>query len=175
MELSVREMQPNDIEHIVDYFVNADEAYLKGMGAGQSKLPSRNEWIQKIQAELEKPYPQKEYYYIIWLLDHQPIGHSNINHIQFGEEAKMHLHVWKLLKRKKGLGYEFLKLTIPYYFKNLKLKKLICEPYAKNIAPNKTLVKLGFKFIKTYETTPGIINFHQEVNRYELMSINDLT
>jgi hypothetical protein len=45
---------------------------------------------------------------------------------------------------------------------------LYCEPYALNPAPNKTLEKLGFKFLKTYTTIPGWINFEQEVNLWEL-------
>ncbi len=36
------------------------------------------------------------------------------------------------------------------------------------MAPNKVLKNLGFELIRTYDTTPGWINFHQTVNRYEL-------
>ena len=44
------------------------------------------------------------------------------------------------------------------------LENLYCEPYALNLAPNGTLLKLGFKLVKQYETTPGSINFYQKVN-----------
>lgn len=168
MKLSIREIQTNDIEKIVNYFVNADSEFLKGMGADKSKLPKKDHWIKKLESELKKPYKSKEFYYIIWLLDDQEIGHSNINNIEFGKSATMHLHLWSNTKRESGLGLSFLKLTIPYYFKNIELEKLICEPYSNNIAPNKVLKKLGFELIKTYDTTPGWINFHQTVNRYEL-------
>jgi hypothetical protein len=43
---------------------------------------------------------------------------------------------------------------------------MYCEPYADNPAPNRVLVKTGFRFIARYRTTPGVINFEQEVNRY---------
>ncbi|GAA4277335.1 GNAT family N-acetyltransferase [Aquimarina mytili] len=168
MNVSVREMKKDDIESIIDYFVNADSEFLKSMGADKSKLPDRVEWIKKLNQEFKKPYTDKEFYYIIWLLDDTPIGHSNINNIEFGNTATMHLHVWKNAKRKKGLGLELLKKTIPFYFKNFKLEKLICEPYSENIAPNKTLIRAGFEFIKKYETVPGWINFLQYVNSYEL-------
>ncbi len=168
MKLNVREIQENDIERIVNYFIDADVEFLKGMGADKSKLPNREDWIKKLESELKKSYKNKEFYYIIWLLDDQEVGHSNINNIEFGKSATMHLHLWNNAKRKSGLGYEFLKLTIPYYFKNFGIEKLICEPYTKNIAPNKVLKKLEFELIKIYDTTPGWINFHQTVNRYEL-------
>ena len=168
MSLSVREMKKSDIQFIIDYFINADAEFLKGMGADKRKLPNRTAWLKKLIIEFEKPNEQKEYYYIIWLMDNQPIGHSNINQIEFGKTATMHLHLWKSQSRKSGLGIEYVKQSIPLYFKNFKLKKLICEPYAKNIAPNKVLHKLGFEFIRAYETIPGGISFRQTVNRYEM-------
>ena len=168
MKLRVREIQANDIEKIVNYFVNADAEFLKEMGADKSKLPKREDWIKKLKSELIKPYKNKEFYYIIWLLDNQAIGHSNINNIDFGESATMHLHLWNYAKRKNGFGLDFLRLTIPYYFRNFELETLICEPYTENIAPNEVLKKLNFELVRTYDTTPGWINFHQTVNRYEL-------
>lgn len=168
MKLAVREMEVNDIEKIVDYFVLADTEFLIGMGADKSKLPDREKWIEKLKSEFQKTYTCKEFYYIIWLLDNQAIGHSNINNIEFGKSAKMHLHLWNNGQRKSGLGLDFLRLTIPYFLKIFKLRKLICEPYSKNLAPNRTLSKLGFELVKTYHTKPGQINFHQIVNRYEL-------
>jgi len=168
MELSVREMVKEDIVLIIDYFVNADADFLKSMGADKTKLPNRAEWIKKLNKEFEKTNEEKEYYYIIWMIDNQPTGHSNINKIDFGQNATVHLHLWKSNNRAKGLGLQFLKRTVPFYFNNFKLKKLICEPKANNIAPNQALKKAGFEFIKTYETIPGMINFFQSVNRYEM-------
>ncbi len=168
MKLTVREIQANEIEKIVNYFVNADNEFLKAMGADKSKLPEKNEWIEKMEYEFKKSYREKEFYYIIWLFDNQAIGHSNINNIEFGKSATMHLHLWNNDKRKSGLGLDFLRLTLSYYFENFELEKLICEPFSKNMAPNKVLKNLGFELIRTYDTTPGWINFHQTVNRYEL-------
>lgn len=169
--LAIREMQLSDIPRIVDYFVKADADFLKGMGVDPDKLPESQTWIDKLVGEYHKPYVDKESYYIIWLLNDEPVGHSNINNIYFGTSATMHLHLWPHEHRQSGLGQQFLRMTIPWYFQHFELKKLICEPYAENIAPNKTLPKLGFQLVRTYDTTPGWINFHQTVNRYELSRI----
>ena len=48
----------------------------------------------------------------------------------------------------------------------LKLKRLFCEPNAFNVAPNRTLQKAGFKYLKTHMTVPGPLNFHQAVTRW---------
>ena len=79
----------------------------------------------------------------------------------------MHLHIWENGARKKGMGTALVKLGLPFFFKNLKLKKIYCEPYALNPAPNKVLEKAGFEFLKTYITTPGFLNFEQAVNLWQ--------
>lgn len=167
--LSTREMHSNEFELMVDYFLNADSKYLIGMGVDKDKLPSKKDWLPKLISDFEKPIEEKEFYYIIWEIDDKPIGHSNLTNINFGKSAKMHLHIWNNTYRQVGIGTKLILQTIPYYFNNLKLEKLICEPYAENPAPNKILKKIGFKFIKKYHTTPGWVAFYQVVNRYEML------
>ncbi|MBV6639805.1 MAG: GNAT family N-acetyltransferase, partial [Cyclobacteriaceae bacterium] len=101
-----------------------------------------------------------------WIQDGDLIGHTNINKIQYNEEAFMHLHVWPEILRRKGMGTELVKMSLPIYFDRFKLKRLYCEPNALNEPPNKTLVKAGFDFLGTEEKIPGYINFLQKVNKY---------
>ncbi len=166
MKISVREMKENDIEQIVEYFTKATPEFLLGMGVDPNKLPSKKKWIGILQRDLRKKNNEKENYYIIWQIGEQSNGHSKINKIKFAKEAYMHLHLWRKDNRQRGIGLQLLKETLPFYFRNFKLQELICEPYSLNPAANKTLVKVGFEFIKEYEATPGWINFHQKVNRY---------
>ena len=128
------------------------------MGVDISKLPTKDEWLQIMSTDFNRDPERKKFYYVIWLLNDKAIGHSNINKIIFGKEAYMHLHIWHELKRKKGLGLALLKKSLPFFFNTFHLKTLYCEPSASNPAPNKTLEKLGFDFIKSYETVPGWIN-----------------
>jgi hypothetical protein len=44
--------------------------------------------------------------------------------------------------------------------------KIFCEPNAFNVAPNRTLQKAGFKYLKTHKIVPGPLNFHQAVTRW---------
>jgi RimJ/RimL family protein N-acetyltransferase len=164
--LSAREANEDDYESIVDYFLKADPEFYKSMGVDPLKLPKREDWLKLLSDNHKKPVQDKTLFYVIWQADGTPLGHSNINKIVFGEEAYMHLHMWRREKRQKGMGLEFVKLSIPYYFTKFNLKKLYCEPYALNTAPNKTLKKIGFSFIEAYETTPGWISFHQPVKRW---------
>jgi RimJ/RimL family protein N-acetyltransferase len=166
--VSVREIQESDIELIIQYWLNADKAFLERMGADINKIPARDEWRKMLTEQLSQPVEEKKSYCMIWEVDGEQVGHSNVNKIIFGEEASMHLHMWNAGLRQKGLGTALVKKTLPYYFENLKLKTLCCEPYALNPAPNNVLKKVGFTFIKEYLTTPGWLNFEQAVNRWEL-------
>ena len=179
--LSVREIQKTDFESIVDYFLKADHAFLHGMGVDTAKLPKRQDWLDILNKNFIAPIEKKQFFYVIWQIDHQPVGHSNINKIIYGEEAYMHLHLWNKQSRQNGMGLTLLQMTLPYYFDRFRLKKLYCEPSASNPAPNKTLEKIDFEFIKSYETMPGWINYYQKVNKwcltkdkFRLISRNDI-
>ena len=166
--LSVREIQKSDMEPITQYWLSADPAFLTGMGVDLNKMPSKEEWITMLSEQLTLSYPEKKSYCMIWQVDNKAIGHCNVNKIKFGEEAYMHLHLWNSDGRKKGMGTELVKMSLPYFFETLGLKKIYSEPYALNPAPNKTLKKAGFTFVKEYITIPGFLNFEQPVNLWEL-------
>ena len=166
--LSVRELQFQDIDALLNYWYNADPVFLTGMGVNLKKVPDKEDFRSMLSKQLEQSYLEKTSYCLIWLLDGIPVGHSNISKIIFSEEAFMHLHLWEGPSRKKGSGVQFVRLSIPFFFNKYQLKKLYCEPYALNPAPNKTLPKAGFCFVKKYLTTPGWLNFEQEVNLWEM-------
>ena len=83
-------------------------------------------------------------------------------------EACIHLHLWNSQLRRAGLGTEFVRRSATFYFERFNLQKLVCEPRAENPAPNRVLEKLGFAFVRRHRTTPGVIAYEQDVNRYEL-------
>jgi RimJ/RimL family protein N-acetyltransferase len=103
---------------------------------------------------------------VIWLADGRPVGFSTSDKIHFGEQANMHLHVFDSDHRNGGIGAECVRRSADLYFDRLKLKRLFCEPNAFNVAPNRTLQKAGFKYLKTHMTVPGPLNFHQAVNQW---------
>ena len=166
--LCVREIELKDIHLLSDYWLKADSDFLVRMGVDLQKLPTREQLTKMLTTQINLPINQKSSYALIWELDGKQIGHSNVNGIKFGEQATMHLHLWRSNTRKKGIGSEFVKKSLPLYFEKLEIKNLFCEPYAINPAPNKTLKKVGFEFEKKYTTIPGSLNFEQKVNRWKL-------
>lgn len=138
------------------------------MGVDPAKLPSREEWSALLRADEARPEDARERIFVTWYLDQVAIGHSSVNKIIFGKEAFIHLHLWKPELRKGGLGAELFRLSVAYFFEHLRLERLWCEPYAENPGPNRVLIRTGFELIKRYRTTPGAINFEQDVNQYKL-------
>jgi RimJ/RimL family protein N-acetyltransferase len=105
---------------------------------------------------------------VIWELDAEPIGFSVADKIVHGREAHMHLHIVAPALRRSGHGTACVRLTARFYVEALALQRLFCEPNAFNVAPNRTLQRAGFHYVKTYETIPGPLNYSQAVTRWVL-------
>ncbi len=162
--LSIREITAADVPLITRYWLDAEPAFLTGMGVDLAKMPAEHEWHAMLTEQVNTPIPDRKSYALIWLIDGVPSGHCNINKIIPGEEAYMHLSLWNTNSRKRGMGVELVRMSVPYFFKNYNLKRLYSEPYALNPAPNKTLAKAGFQFVHEVVTTPGSLSFEQPVN-----------
>ena len=159
----------HDYERMLDYFLTADDAFLMGMGVDPRLLPDKETWLKRLLPDLERDHQEQQAYFLVWIYNGESIGHSNINKIKFGEEAYLHLHIWRPDFRRAGLGAEFVKQSAQIFIKTFRLKRLLCEPWAGNPAPNRVLLKAGFRFIRSYRTVPGLIQPEQEVNMYELV------
>jgi RimJ/RimL family protein N-acetyltransferase len=168
MDRLIRPFRVEDIDRMIDYFLNADRSFLARMGVDRDKLPGREDWRDIVLSEFNRSFMDKTFFYLLWELDFVPVGHSNINQVVYGKEAHMHLHLWRHDLRQQGNGFTFCRMSIGVFFNLFKLSRIICEPYSKNPAPNKTLPRLGFQLEKTHHTVPGWINFPQMVNRWVL-------
>lgn len=166
--IAVREITSEDIPLINSYWQNATPEFLLGMGADPALLPDSDAFSKMLHHQLTLSNAEKQSYCTIWLMNDKPVGHCNVNKIIFGQEAYMHLHLWESDNRQSGLGAAFVKLSLPYFFDKLQLKILFCEPYALNPAPNKTLERIGFDFVKEYITIPGSFSFEQPTMRWEM-------
>lgn len=168
MKINIREIELKDIDLVADYWFTSKPDHLVGMGVDLDKLPTREALTNTLIHQVNSSLTDKSSYALIWEIDGKPSGHTNINQIKFGEKAFMHLHLWNPGNRRKGIGSELVQKSLSYFFDNFELKELYCEPYALNPAPNNTLKKIGFEFIKTYRTIPGTLNFEQEVNQWKM-------
>jgi RimJ/RimL family protein N-acetyltransferase len=166
MTLSVREMTVAETDLIIEYFQNSTPEHLETLGVDPTRLPPVDVWRDRLRRECALPADRRTLVLVIWLSDEQPIGFSTSDKIRYGEQANMHLHVTVPERRQQGIGVECVRRSVDIYFERLELKRLFCEPNAFNVAPNRTLQKAGFKYLKTHMTVPGPLNYHQAVTRW---------
>jgi RimJ/RimL family protein N-acetyltransferase len=166
MQITVREMQISEVDLIIDYFHGATPEHLETMGVDPSRLPRRDEWRERYAREYTLPIEKRSTFLTIWLAQERPVGFSTCNPVFFGERGNMHLHVVAPDNRNRGIGVQGVKGSAAIYFERLELKTLFCEPNAFNVAPNRTVQKCGFKYLKTHMTVPGAINYRQPVTRW---------
>src|SRR5437016_12236488 len=93
-EIEVRPFSSREeYELMLDYFYKADDPFLRGMGADRLKLPERENWLDALVADHEKPDRERHRFYVVWMVRGRRVGHSSINKIVFGTEAFIQLHL----------------------------------------------------------------------------------
>lgn len=165
--LDIRPLCAEEAHLIPTYFHSLSHQILRGMGVAHEKMPTCSAWTELLAEDLTHSDPDRQFFYLLWIVDGNVAGHSNINKIQFGQHAFAHLHLWDANTRQRGWGTALFSQSIEEYFRRFELQSIFCEPFAGNAAPNSTLPKAGFRLVKTYETLPGWINYHQSVNRWQ--------
>ena len=158
----------SETDIIIDYFHSASPEFLNSLGVDPSRLPARAQWNDIFARYFALPIEERNFFPIMWEIEGKPAGFTSADKIIFGHEAYMHLHIFAPEQRKAGNGTFFVGESAKIYFDTLRISRLYCEPYALNVAPNRTLQAAGFKYVKTHETVPGPLNFHQPVTRWLL-------
>lgn len=166
MTITVRLMTLPETAEIIAYFHTATPEHLEVLGVDPTRLAQATQWQRLYEQMFDQPVDQRSSLLMSWLYDDRFLGFSTADKIRIGQQANMHLHIVDASQRKQGIGAECVRQTVELYFQTLKLKQLFCEPNAFNVAPNRTLQRAGFKYVKTHMTVPGPLNFHQAINRW---------
>lgn len=161
-------MRLDEVDVRIDYFHDASDDYLLKLGVDRALLPSKDAWRASYAEDFARPLAERDTYNLAWELDGRIVGFSSVDHIEFGEQAFMHLHIVEEPRRRGGLGTEFVRLSVDEYFRALELRRLFCQPNAYNVAPNRTLQRAGFTYVFTEEMQPSFINFVQPITRWAL-------
>jgi RimJ/RimL family protein N-acetyltransferase len=164
----VRPMRLDEVGTRIDYFHDASDEYLLKLGVDRALLPSKDAWLAFYERDFARPLAERETYNLAWELDERIVGFSSVDQIEFGEQAFMHLHIIEEPRRRSGLGTEFVRLSVEEYFRVLELRRLFCQPNAFNVAPNRTMQRIGFRYVFTEEMQPSPINFPQPITRWVL-------
>jgi RimJ/RimL family protein N-acetyltransferase len=151
----------SDFDVRIAYFHEATDEHLDRLGVDRSRLPAPDHWRASFAHNLARPLDERSEYGVVWEADDTLVGFSTADQIRIGDEAHMHLHIVDADRRASGLGARFVRLTASHFCDVLRLKYLYCEPNAFNVAPNRTLQKAGFRYVRSRECRPNPINTYQ--------------
>jgi RimJ/RimL family protein N-acetyltransferase len=159
----IRPMELTDFDVRIAYFHEATDEHLNKLGVDRSRLPHPDAWRASFEQNLARPLEVRSEYGIVWELDGSLVGFSTADQIRIGDEAHMHLHIIEPERRASGLGTQFVCLTAAHLCDVFRLKRLYCEPNAFNVAPNRTLQRAGFRYVRSREVRPNPINTYQTI------------
>jgi RimJ/RimL family protein N-acetyltransferase len=164
--MTVRPMNLDDVDRRIAYFHDSSDDFLLQLGVDRLLLPEREDWKETYRLDFERPVEERQGYGVMWLVDNEVVGWSNVDQIDFGRQAFMHLHIADPNDRASGFGAHFVILAVRHFFQVLGLERLYCEPNAFNVAPNRTLQRAGFRYEFSHMATPGQLNFEQPTTRW---------
>ncbi len=93
MSLEIREMAPDEVDVIIDYFHGSTVEHLEMLGVDPTRLPTPQDWRARYVSDYEKPVQDRSVMLVIWKLDGIAFGFSTSDKIIYGEQAHMHLHI----------------------------------------------------------------------------------
>ena len=96
----VRPMELDEVDVRIDYFHDASDEYLLQLGVDRSRCRAQEAWRAFYEEDFARPLAERETYNLAWELDGRFVGFSSADHIDFGEQAFMHLHIVEEPKRR---------------------------------------------------------------------------
>ena len=138
------------------------------MCVDKTQLPSSSDLNARLTKLLDTPLPDRASDPLIWEVDSKAVGLTNLNAIERGKQADIHLHLFDPHSRGKGLGRRLFMMSVQKYFQRHGLAKIVCQPASANPGPTGLMRALEIPVARTYLTKPSMICFEHEVNRYEI-------
>lgn len=167
--LEARPMRPDEAPRVVDYFLGLDDADIERMAiVGRSRLPARDDWIAALRRHIATPDAEATASYTTWLVDGAAVGFSSLKDLRVGGDARMHLHMWSAPHRGKGHGAALFCMTALQGFERFRLQRVVCEPRAGNVMPNRMLAKAGFPLLRSYDGTSSELSVRTRLNQYDV-------
>jgi RimJ/RimL family protein N-acetyltransferase len=102
-ELVLRDLEPDDIDALVDYWIDADPAYLDFLGVDREKLGSDDDVRRRFASLIRTGDPDQERVAFVSTLDGVVTSYTNF-HFVSPEENYMHAHVIRPSARGKGMA-----------------------------------------------------------------------
>jgi len=169
MELTVRPLAASDFDGFIRYWLELSPAEIASMGVAVHRIPSANRVRSDLKGMVTSSYKELRRFVLAWCVNGDVVGHSSLKDIVFGNSGSIHLHLWRTDLRGKGHGAHLFCLAVVDFYKRFKLRQMICEPKADNLAPNRLLQRIGFPLIFTRVGKSSELSTVCKLNRYDIV------
>lgn len=168
MHLSVRALAAEDFDAFINYWLGLSQAEIERLGVAIDRLPLADRMRCELEAMLAVPANNIRSFVLAWCIDGEAIGHSSLKDIVAGDSGSIHLHMWRPDLRGRGHGPHLFCLAAVDFYERFKLKRIICEPKADNVAPNRLLQRVGFPLVSTRIGRSSELSTICKLNRYDI-------
>jgi RimJ/RimL family protein N-acetyltransferase len=169
MNLSVRPLATEDFDGFINYWLGLSQAEIERLGVAIDRLPPADRMRSDLEAMLAAPGDSVRSFVLAWCINGEAIGHSSLKDIVPAESGSIHLHMWRADLRGKGHGGHLFCLAAVDFYKRFKLKRIVCEPKADNLPPNRLLQQIGFPLISTRIGRSSELSAICKLNRYDIV------
>jgi RimJ/RimL family protein N-acetyltransferase len=169
MELTVRPLTAKDFGGFINYWLGLSAAEIEGMGIAIDHMPSATRMRSDLERMLTTRNNDMRTFAVAWCLNGEAIGHASLKDIVPGDSGSIHLHLWRTDLRGKGHGAHLFCLAVVDFYRRFKLRQMICEPKADNLAPNRLLQRIGFPLICTRVGKSSELSAVCKLNRYDIV------
>ena len=73
MDLVVREMMPEEVDLVVDYFGQSTPEHLEMLGVDPTRLPQPDVWSARLRDEALLSPDKRQNFFVIWLIGDAPL------------------------------------------------------------------------------------------------------
>lgn len=147
-EVTVRDIELQDIGPIADYWHDSDSEYLESIGVDINKIVSRDITISTFESALPNIRGDQDRIVLIFEVDNKIIGYTNVNFNQTGDPFA-HVHITDYKYRNKGIIPSVFFKVITVFYDYFNIKKLYLQTNIKNKKINNLLFKKNITNIKT--------------------------
>jgi RimJ/RimL family protein N-acetyltransferase len=169
MELTVRPLAATDFDGFINYWLGLSPAEIERMGVAIDRMPSATRMRSDLERMLTVRNRDVRTFVLAWCVNGEAIGHSSLKDIVPGDSGSIHLHMWHTDLRGKGHGAHLFCLAVVDFYKRFKLRQMICEPKADNLAANRLLQRIGFPLIFTRVGKSSELSAVCKLNRYDVV------
>ena len=169
MELTVRPLAATDFDGFINYWLGLSPAEIERMGVAIDRMPSATRMRSDLERMLTARNNDVRTFVLAWCVNGEAIGHSSVKDIVPGDSGSIHLHMWRTDLRGKGHGSHLFCLAVVDFYKRFKLRQMICEPKADNLAANRLLQRIGFPLIFTRVGKSSELGAVCKLNRYDIV------